>query len=297
MRLRLAPLALLLAMLPFAAAAEDCGWLPTAKLDAAFPQHAPWEVMVGGAAGSCKFASDGTRPANIFGANQMIKASPAEAESFVASLRGTMAKSYVVAPYPALGKAAFTYRPKPGSGLEDRSIYFVAHEKQVAVIASLVLQQPVTPAATQAAEGLVRAALAIGSDPAALAAASDCPWFDTTLLKQLLPGKGFSAQAYGSNSCMAQADGRAVIVSIHAASDAAVLGPATGRGCTTEPVAALGAQGSMSYACSGGRPNAKVRMVAGAHYVEYAYAPGREPTVAERALLVTMAAQAQAAQR
>jgi hypothetical protein len=293
------PLSLLAALacasLSCAASAEECGWLPTEQVDAAFPQYAPWGVMVGGAAGSCKFASDPTRPANVFGANQMVKASPAEAEQFVASLRGSMAKSYVVAPYPQLGKAAFTYRPKPGSGLEDRTIYFVAHDAQVAVIASLLLQEPITPAATEAGAGLVRAALAIGGDPAALAAAGDCPWFDTALLKQLLPGKGFSAQAFGSNSCMAQADGQAVIVSIRAAADAGLA--RGGDGCTTVPAVALGAQGSLSYDCKGGRPHAKVGMLAGAHFVEYSYAPGREPTETERALLVTLAAKAQAAAR
>jgi hypothetical protein len=286
---------LLFAAVP--AGAEDCGWLATAKLDEAFPQYAPWEVMTGGAAGSCKFTSDPGRPANVFGANQMIKASAAEAEQFVAGLRGSMAQSYAVAAAPALGKAGFTYRPKPGSGLEDRSIYFVAHQQQVAVIGSLLLQEPITPAAIESATGLVQAALAIAGDPAALAAAADCPWFDTAILKQLLPGKDFSAQTYGSNSCMAQAGGQAVIVSIMEATDASALGAATGAGCSNAPVPGLGAQGGMSWACKGGRPHAKVRMVAGPHYVEYSYAPGREPSEAERALLVAMAAKAQAAAR
>ena len=58
--------------------------------------------MTGGAAGSCKFTSDPTRPANVFGANQMIKASAAEAEQFVAGLRGSRAQSYAVAAAPEL---------------------------------------------------------------------------------------------------------------------------------------------------------------------------------------------------
>ena len=53
-------------------AAEDCGWLPTADVGAALPAFAPWSVMVGGTAGSCKFVSRGGPP-NIFGANQMVK--------------------------------------------------------------------------------------------------------------------------------------------------------------------------------------------------------------------------------
>ena len=79
----------LLSLWPIASAlADDCPWMQASKLDELWPDAAPWEVMVGGP-GSCKFTSDSSRPANIVGANQMIKASPAEAESFVA---GPLAK-------------------------------------------------------------------------------------------------------------------------------------------------------------------------------------------------------------
>src|SRR5262249_26073459 len=76
-------------------AAEECGWLSTKEVDAALPAFAPWSVMVGGAAGSCKFLGSGPG-GNVFGANQMIKASPAQAASGVRGMRPEMEKSYTV---------------------------------------------------------------------------------------------------------------------------------------------------------------------------------------------------------
>ncbi len=281
----------LLSLLPATAMASQCPWMEPAKLDALWPNAAPWKVMVGGP-GSCKFTSDPTAPANIVGANQMIKATPAEAESFVASLRETIEKSYAVASRPSLGKAAFSYRPKPGSGMEGRSLYFVAHQANVAVIVSMTMQAPVTPADEEAGEAFARAALALGEDKAAQAEASSCPWFDPDVLAKLLPGPDFSQQQFGSNSCMAQAGGEAVIVSIMENAPASML-TRVDSGCSAEPVPALGDSASV-LDCASGRPHAKVRYAQGARVVEYSFAPGRAPTADERALLIELAVKAPA---
>ena len=268
-------------------AAEECGWLPTADVDAALPAFAPWSVMVGGAAGSCKFLGSGGG-ANVFGANQMVKASPAQAASFVSGLRPEMAKSYTVAPAKDIGAEGFTYRPKDDP-LDDRSIFFVGHGGRIAVISSLTLSVPVTPEHVAGATKLVRAALAIGDKPEVLAAATSCPWFDTAVLKKLLPGKDFNQQSFGSNSCMAQAGGSVVMVTVVTARDPASIANAGGGGCTSEPVPSLGPAGGTAWACQGGRPHAKVSYVDGNRLVEYAFTPGREPTEKERALLIELA--------
>jgi len=291
--MRRLPVLMFLALAPVAGAlADDCPWMAAAKLDELWPDAAPWDVMVGGP-GSCKFTSDSTRPANIVGANQMIKASAAEAETFVASLQGTMAKSYEVAPVPALGKAAFTYKPKPGTGMEGRSLYFVAHQGNVAVIVSMTMQETVTPKDVAAGESFARAALSLADDPKAQAEATNCPWFDKAVLAKLLPGKDMSQQQFG-NSCMAQADGAVVIVKIVEDLDPATIARFTDGGCSSEPVPALGDQAAMTWACPGGKPHATVRYAHGADMVEYNFAPDREPTPAERALLVELATKAPA---
>ena len=286
-----ATLLLLLTAPPLAA--EVCGWLSTKEVDASLPAFAPWSVMVGGAAGSCKFLGSGPG-GNVFGANQMIKASPAQAAGFVRAMRPEMERSYTVAPAKDLGAEAFTYRPKD-EPLDARSIYFVAHEGRIAVIASLTLAVPVTAEHIAGAKKLVRAALAIEKNPLAIAAVGDCPWFVTSILQKLLPGEGFSQQSFGSNSCMAQAAGSAVIVSIVAAQDPATVIEAGGGGCTSQPVAALGPEGKV-WVCEGGRPHAKVTYVNGNRVVEYGFSPAKErvPTAAERALLIELATKAPA---
>jgi hypothetical protein len=282
---------LLLAALPLAA--EECGWLSTKEVDAALPAFAPWSVMVGGAAGSCKFLGNGPG-ANVFGANQMIKADAAQAAKFVRGMRPEMEKSYTVAAAKELGAEAFTYRPKDDP-LDDRSIFFVAHEGRIAVIGSLTLAVPVTAEHIAGATKLLRVALAIDKNPAAMAAATECPWFVTSILKKLLPGEGFNQQRFGNNSCLAQAAGSAVTLTIVAAQDPAqIMGFGSG-GCTGEPVAALGPEAKV-WSCEGGRPHAKVSYVSGNRLVEYAFSPAKEraPTAAERALLIELATKAPA---
>ena len=282
---------LLLSLSPATALADACPWMQPAELDALWPNAAPWKVMVGGP-GSCKFTSDPTAPANIVGANQMIKATAAEAESFVASMKESMAKSYEVAARPSLGKAAFSYRPKPGSGMAERSLYFVAHQANVAVIVSMTMQAPVTPGDEKAGEAFARAALALGDDTLAQAEAIVCPWFNPAVLAKLLPGPDRNQQQFGNTSCMAQAGGAAVIVSIIDNGGPALLSRVDG-GCSAEPVPELGDSASV-LDCASGRPHAKVRYAQGARVIEYSYAPGRAPTADERALLIELAVKAPA---
>ena len=273
--------------------AEECGWLSTKEVDAALPAFAPWSVMVGGAAGSCKFLGTGDG-AIVFGANQMIKGDAAQAAKFVRGMRPEMEKSYTVAPAKDLGAEAFTYRPKDDP-LDDRSIFFVAHDGRIAVIASLTLTGPVTAEHIAGASKLVHAALAIDKNPAAIAAATECPWFVTSVLKKLLPGAGFNQQRFGNNSCLAQAAGDAVTVTIVAAQDPATIMGAGSGGCTGEPVPALGPEAKV-FVCEGGRGHAKVSYVSGSRLIEYAFSPAKErvPTAAERALLVELATKAPA---
>ena len=277
-------------------AAEECGWLPTADVDAALPDFAPWRVMTGGAAGSCTFLGSGGP--NIFGANQLLKASPAEATSLVRGMRTEMEKSYTVTRIKELGAEGFSYRSKSGPKAEgpddDRSIMFTGHQGRVVVTANFNLGTTVTPDHVAAATKLVQAALAIDKDPAALAAAANCPWFSTDVLKKLLPGKDFSQQTFGSNSCMAQAGGSVVLVSIIETNNPDQVMENSGGGCKREAVAELGDTAEMLWPCEGGRPHAKLRYLSGNRMIEYSLAPGREPTAAERKLLIELAKSAPA---
>ena len=271
---------------------DDCAIVSPEALDQIFPEHAPWGVMSGGT-GRCKFHSDESRPINFASIVQDIKGSQAEAEEVLTKLRGNAAKQgFVVESVPSLGKNAFSYRSASPEPAFSGTMYFVSNDKNVVVLAWLSMQKPVHPTYVEGGIRFARAGLGIGGNTAAQAAVKDCPWFTNATLQKLLPGPGFKAQSYGENSCKAEAGDRVVIATIMAAADADLLQKATGATCKSEPVPALGAKGLMRYGCTGGNPNARVSMVAGAHYVEYAFAPGREPTAAERALLIELAEKA-----
>jgi hypothetical protein len=279
--------------LTFVATAEECGWLPVEKLDEAYPQYAPWVTLVGGKVGSCKFSSDPRKPANIFGANQMVQASVAEAEDFVRSLRSSMAESYDVEAAKTLGSEAFVYRPKPEAGAADRSLFFVGHRQQVVVIGSLTFQSAITPSEREAGEALLGAALALSSDAGALAAASQCSWFDPRLIRRLLPGHDYSEHVFGSVSCMANAGGKVVMLSIVESEDTETLvnnlDNMVDTACASESIPSLGKLATIQYDCVNGNPKASVRFVSGTKMFELSLAPEKEPTEEERTLLIELA--------
>jgi len=274
-------------------AAEECGWLPAARLDKAFPDMAPWSTMTGGKVGACKFLSDSTRPPNVFSATQMVKGSPAEAEAFARNLRGPMEKSYEVAAMPTLGAAGFSYKPKAADGSSNgRSMFFVGHRKQIAVMGSLNLQQAITPAQLAVAQSLLEEAFKLADDSAGLAAASDCKYFVEPVLKRLLPGPGYSVQVLGSTSCMAQASGLVVTLAVTEGRGLEALASRMGDpSCTVEQLPALGQHATLAYGCKSGSARASVIVIQPTRMLNYTFVPKREPTADERALLVDMVTQ------
>jgi len=276
--------------------AAKCGWLATSKLNETFPEYAPWQVIVGGAVGNCEFNSNPHEAPNIFGAIQSVKASPAEAADLARTLRDATPSENKIEPTPALGKYAFVYQPKDSNGkIDERSMFFVAHRGKVEVNGSLVLQRPIGPAERAAAEKLIAAALAVADDTTKLQAANKCPYFDATLIRQLLPDKDYEENVYGENSCMAQANSKAVILQIIAdarAEQIATNMSAMNDGCKSENLPGLGNGGKLSYQCTSGNPRATVRFTTPGKMFEFSFAPEREPTPAERAILVQLARKA-----
>jgi hypothetical protein len=292
MKRHVSALLLLFGMGAAAHAAQPCGWLATSKLDEAFPDAAPWQTMVGGKVGHCQFTSNPHQPVNIFGANQSVKSSAAEAEEQVRSMRANTTDVDVQSA-PALGKFAFTYKPKAGTEQpEGRSLLFVAHHGKVMVLGSLVMQKTIGPAERAAAEKLIQAALAIADDPHALAAAAKCRYFDAALVRRLLPDKDFEENVYGSNSCMAQAGSKALILAIvEDGRGAEVLANMAKMSddCKSEDLVQLGKNAKLLYACTSGNPRATVRYADRGKMLDFSFAPQREPTPAERELLVQLA--------
>lgn len=275
-----------LLLLPAGAIAAECGWLATSELDRLFPDKAPWRVTVGGQVGRCQFLS--RPPPNFFAANQMVHDSPQAAADFVDSLRPEMSKSYELVDSPDIGDNGFLYVAKADAGPgSERVVGYAGHRGRVAVIGTLNLQQPPSPAQRAAGMKLVQAALALSGDDEALAAATDCPWLDAAALERVLPGGNVTQQVYGENSCVATDAAKAVLTVSIRDLDPALLA-LRGEDCTWQELPALGAQAALGHTCTSGNPRATLQFVAGNRQVVYNLVPGAEPSAAQREGLIEL---------
>lgn len=273
------------------AAAQECPWLPADRIDEAYSRMAPWRTLAGGA-GRCKFISTGL-PNNVLSLTSMVKASPGEAESYVRSLRESMAKTYDARPLPALGRAGFGVRQRDDGA--SGFLTLVGHGGPIVVMAQLSFRARVTDAEEATAVALAKETLAQADDPAARKAATTCPYFDEAGLRKLLPGKEPEVQVFGETSCMAQSGEKVLVLSIVETGDPArTIAALSDAGCRAEPVDALGPGATLAWGCSGGNPRASVRYAEARRVVEMHLTPGREPTAQERKELVELARLARA---
>ena len=137
--------------------ADSCPWMPDSRIDAAFPDRAPWSVMAGGQ-GRCKWVSDQRKPASTISLTQMIQASPAEAEKYVTTVGGGMAKGgYAVTPLPSIGKAGVAVRQQEP---DSQMLTLIGHQKNNVVMTQMSFQKGVDAAQQATAEKLTLETLA-----------------------------------------------------------------------------------------------------------------------------------------
>jgi hypothetical protein len=274
-----------------ARAAPECQWLPVAQVSKALPDFRPWQTTGGGEIGACQFLGRSQNGAAILSITQMVQASPGKTEDFVASLRKNLDASYVVEPIAEMGRRGFSYRPKDDAGGNARSsLFLVGHQGRVVAMGSLTLPADVSDASRSAFLGLVRRAFDLASDSESLAAATRCPYFDQGLLQKLFKGASFSQQVYGANSCIANAGKRVLMLAIVDGVDSGLAQTMAASGdCQLESLSALGAQGSVGFACKQGNARASVSYLKNGRHFEFNWIPGMEPTKLERDLLVELA--------
>jgi len=269
-----------------ASAAEPCAWLPIAEVERALPDYGPWEGEVGGAVGACQFVGNTQELTNSLGLNQQFKATPAEAAHFVKSLKAEMAKSYRIEAAPGLGAEAFFYSPKEKG--ED-GLWWVAHQGKVVVMGMLVVHHPATTEDKAAAGSLVKQALVAGNRPQMAEKAASCPYFEPGLMKKLLPGKGYTSQQFGENSCMANdANGAAVVLTRIESKPQPFADARRNDTCSHTAVDALGPYADMAYACKSGNPSADLLFVVAPHVYTVSLTTSKEPSAAQRADLVRL---------
>lgn len=266
-------------------AAEECEWLEKSKVDQAFPEYAPWQTMVGGAVGSCKFTSNPTQFINIFSVNQMVRSSAADAEKAARSTRTEVLKSYQVEAVPNLGKQGFRYWSKDNL----RLLSFVGHQKNILVTGSLYMQGEVTKAQAETAVKLLsNNAFSLIDDPKQLAAATHCRYFDQSLLERLLPSKNRQQNVFGSTSCIAYSDEKMLKLDI-VKTDQSMLSNLSSQNCTTVSMPNLGKLATLSYGCSKGKPRAQVNFAADGNVFMLSWITTKEPSEAERTTLIKLA--------
>lgn len=278
-------------LLPAAASATECGWLATSELDRLFPQNAPWRVTAGGDIGSCQFLSRQDQPPNVFGANQMIHETEAAAVESVTAIRAETEKNFETTDLRSLGPHGFSYAIGPAASAGPRSMMFVGQRGRVVVLSTVSFQTGVSDAALPSLLELVAAALSVADDPDTLAAGTDCPWFEASLLDSVLSGGGVTQQRFGDTSCMAQDAANAVLLVTAMEASPAMLGRRDSS-CSWEDLPALGADAALSHSCSSGNPRATVRVVVGAKLLDYSLTPGHEPSTEQRQALVELVAAA-----
>jgi hypothetical protein len=133
------------------AAADDCPWLPDSRIDAAFPDRAPFAIFAGAAGqGRCKWIGESNSTISLV---QMIKASPAEAEDYVKTVGGGMAKSYDVKPAQAIGSAGVAVR-ESGSPADGRMLTLIGHRGNEVIMTQMSFHEGVSAAQQAEAEKL-----------------------------------------------------------------------------------------------------------------------------------------------
>lgn len=277
--------------------AQECGFLPTSEVDAAFPDSAPWHTMVGGAVGHCTFLSDASAPVNSVSFVQQFKSSAADAGALYDGMRQGLAGKYAMTDVDGLGDRAFRYEPEDGTE-GPRITSIVAQKGKLVVTISLALQRSVKEADVRAAATLGRSALRGADDPAIASKASSCPWLNEAGLSKLFGGKPHEVQVYGENSCMAaDKQSRALLVSAMKTADGFSLEAMRTPDCQYRDLPELGDEAKLSFACKSGNPRAGVGFVANGLAIELTWtAAGAEPGEAEKVALVELAKAARAAE-
>jgi len=273
-----------------ASAAGKCRSLDLAKLNKAIPLATPWRVE-GGGNGSCSFAAGGS--ANSFGFSQTVDASADKAEASVGDSKHIIGADNHVDDETSLGANGFSYSVKLPSGEPNaKSVFLFGHRGSVEVSGYLNLQKAVTSEQRQAAAQLMFDSMAIAENSKALAAATHCPYFDSELIRRLLPSDDLSIAVPGPGSCVVSAGGNVVTISASGGTNnaaQAIGNMLKDSGCTVEQLPRLGKPAGIAYACKGGNPRAQILFMAKGKMFDLSFVPTQEPTAEQRASFIELA--------
>ena len=280
----------LLAVSGTAAAAAKCPFIDVALLNKGLPDGAPWRVMSGGQ-GECSFTAKDTSVS--FGFSHMVSESTKKATEAAKSMKEAVAPTSRVEALPVLGEYGIDYNMKNEAGMPDeKSMFFYGHEGRVGVSGYLNLKNAITAQQRDFAANLIASTLGVAGSARALKKETNCPYFDSDLVKSLLPPGDVTVSIPNKDSCVVSASGSVLMVSVNrnAQSAQAVSNMLKGNGCTVDPLPKFGKVAGIAHHCSGGNPRAQILFVSGDRMFDVTLIPTTEPTQAQRDALIELAA-------
>jgi hypothetical protein len=277
-------------------AAETCDFISLGTITSKFPAAAPWSVTNGGT-GACAFEGQSregdTIRSVILKFTQQVQDTPEEAVEMINTMKEAFTADYDLTKNPKLGSDGFFMLQK-GQPLKD-TISWWSHRGRM-VLSGLMLTPGGARISTTDRDNLtdvISTTLALTAAPRAHAKAAQCPYFDDAILKKLLPGTKQKVQQFGNNSCLAEGDNDVVVMltRLEARNKGTFVAQTKdeAKSCTVEQPTGLGEAAYLMFACKGGgNPSASIKFLKGSDAFDVSLLPGKEPTAAQRADLVTM---------
>ena len=292
-------IAMLLAIGGNVAVATDCELVALSAVAEALPSLAPWKLQ-DVVPSECGFA--GAADPEAKSANRVdleieldLMGSPEQADERQRAQLAEGQGCIEVADDPPITLAVACRSPVRADGRQR--LFVTTHRGRV--LARATLSAPavaIRPAEVKAVAELAERSLWFADDEARLQALSHCPWLHGEAVQKLLGTTLFRQQAGRYETCVARSSLGSLSVVTSEADLAPELAPGASGDCAREAVSELGEFGSFTYDCQDILgPLSRVHAIVGDKFVEYTFRPGRDPTTAERSLLIQVAKDAHAA--
>lgn len=262
-------------------AAEDCAWLPAAKVDAALPEFAPWRAHTVGQV-SCHFSSERVMPRHALTAERTLHDSPEAARAAAMALKEALSGMFTPDPDPVLGDAGFAGVAEIHGGT---LLNVTGHRGPLFVQVKFGSPSGITQPHRIAGLGIADHVLGTAAQMAETENLDQCPHLDVALLASRWPKVRVSLPQEGA--CAIRAGDEVLAIEIERQTQADdLIQYLIGEDCASEPVPALGASARLAWDCG---PEIRVFHAEGKFLVRLELRTGKTPTAGDRAWLASVA--------
>lgn len=281
--------------------ATDCPWLPLAKVEAALAHLSPWQADPENGPGRCRFVSRAkvgpsrNLPELLFALQ--IHPSSKDAEEMAQVMQEQTAE-YKIERVAALGAHGVKLTKLGELRIQNAVSWSAQRDKMTLFVTWIDENKAPVAAESKAVEGLVLQAMQNANGASIKEAASRCPYWDEAVLKKLLPGQAFRIQQFTAGLCVGS-DGTGANASL---SVDATAGPEStletlvglrSEFCRNTLIGEFGPGASLEHDCKvPGVDSTSIvlNMPMGNRIARLSFtaASGKEPSAAQRALLLQL---------